>query len=78
VPFNGVAGMAINADDLCRLAAELASEHGSDALDYARRAVVSFEAEGAQDRAYFWFTLSVLLDDIVAMRIDPDRPLTIH
>ena len=70
--------MAINASDLCRLAAELATEHGRDALDYARRAVVSFEAEGADDRAYFWFTLSVLLDDIVEMRIDPERPITIQ
>jgi hypothetical protein len=64
--------------DLCRLAAELAQEHGSLALDYARQAVISFEAEGAMDRAYFWLALSVLLDDIVGQRIDPDRPIIIH
>ncbi|MBV9330431.1 MAG: hypothetical protein JOZ55_02635 [Alphaproteobacteria bacterium] len=70
--------MAFSASDLCRLAADLASEHGHDALLYARRAVISFEAEGARDRAYIWFALSVLLDDIAAMRLDPALPLTIH
>jgi hypothetical protein len=68
----------INASDLCRLAAELASEHGIDALDYARRAIISYEAEGEVDRAYFWRMLSALLDDIVTRRLDPDRPITIH
>lgn len=70
--------MAFSASDLCRLAADLTNEHGSAALDYARRAVVSFEAEGAKDRAYIWFALSVLLDDIAAMRLDPEQPITIH
>ena len=32
--------------DLCQLAAELATEHGADAVDYARRAVVTLECEG--------------------------------
>lgn len=68
----------IGVSDLCRLAAELAQEHGSLALDYARKAVISFEAEGASDRAYFWLALSVLLDDIVGHRLDPDRPLIIN
>ena len=70
--------MPISADDFCRLAADLAAEHGLVAREYAMRAVVSFEAEGEMDRARFWLTLSVLLDDIVAQRLDPDRPLTIH
>lgn len=64
--------------DLCQLAAELASEHGSDAVDYARRAVVTLECEGEGERAQFWFALSILLDDIVAQRVDPDRPVVIH
>jgi hypothetical protein len=68
----------INASDLCRLAAELANEHGTEALAYARRAIVSYEAEGEVDRAYFWRMLSALLDDIMTCRIDPDRPITIH
>jgi hypothetical protein len=70
--------MPINAEDLCRLAGELANEHGPDVLTYARRAVIAFEAEGASDRAHLWFALTVLLDDIVARRLDPDRPLSIH
>jgi hypothetical protein len=64
--------------DLCQLAAELASEHGSDAVDYARRAVVTLECEGEGERAQFWFALSILLDDIVTQRVDPDRPVVIH
>jgi hypothetical protein len=47
--------------DLCQLAADLASEHGAAASDYARRAIVS-----------------LVLDDIVAHRLDPDRPIVVH
>ena len=64
--------------DLCQLAAELAFEHGEDAVDYARRAVVALECEGEDERAQFWFALSILLDDIVTQRVDPDRPVVIH
>lgn len=64
--------------DLCQLAAELAFEHGADAVDYARRAVVTLECEGEDERAQFWYALSILLDDIVTQRVDPDRPVVIH
>jgi len=70
--------MPISACDLCQLAADLAAEHGVIARDYARRAVATFEAEGEMDRASFWLTLSILLDDIMMHRLDPDRALTIH
>lgn len=70
--------MLMSADDFCRLAADLAEEHGIVACDYARRAVHAFEAEGEADRAKFWFVLSVLLDDIVYGRLDPEQKLTIH
>ena len=70
--------MPISADDFCKLAAELAAEHGLIARAYAMRAVASFEADGEVDRARFWLALSILLDDIVMQRVDPDRPLTIH
>jgi hypothetical protein len=53
-------------------------EFGDNASDYAYRAVVSFEAEGAGDRAYFWFLLLVMLGDIAAHRIDPGATITIH
>lgn len=72
------APMELNAGDLCRLAADLAAEHGDAALDYARRAVISFEAEGAAERARFWFTLSVFLGDIAARRLDPEGPIVLH
>jgi hypothetical protein len=64
--------------DLCQLAADLASEHGPAAVDFARRAIVSLEFEGEIERAHFWQALSILLDDIVARRLDPDRPIVVH
>ena len=70
--------MGLNALDLCRLAADLAAEHGEAARDYARRAVVSFESEGEAERARFWRVLSVFLDDIALQRLDPQRPITLH
>ena len=70
--------MQMNAGDLCRLAADLAAEHGHSARDYARRAVASFESEGAEDRARLWFMLAVLLDDIMLQRLDPNSPIVLH
>lgn len=64
--------------DLYQLAADLAFEHGSGALAMARYAIVSLELEGNTERALFWSTLSVLLDDIVSQRLDPARPVVIH
>jgi hypothetical protein len=64
--------------DLCELAADIASEHGACAIEFARRAVITFESEGEFERAEFWGVLSVLLDDIVACRLDPKRPIVIH
>lgn len=68
----------MSTDDLYKLAADLANEHGVLALEYARRAVMTFDAEGARDRAEFWQVLSVLLDDIMTQRLDPDAPITLH
>ena len=64
--------------DMCRLAFDLADEHGADASDYAWRAVISFGAEGEGDRAYFWFLLLVMLSDIASHRIPPGGAITIH
>ncbi len=64
--------------DLCQLAADLAIEHGASAMDFARQATVSLELEGDVERAHFWQSLSVLLDDIFAQRLDPDLPIVIH
>ena len=70
--------MQLTADDFYRLAADLADEHGSEAMDFARRAVAAFEAEGAVERARFWFTMCVFLDDIAENRASADHPVTIH
>jgi hypothetical protein len=64
--------------DLYQLAADLAFEHGTGAVAMARYAVASLELEGNTERAQFWTTVSVLLDDIVSQRLDPTRPVVIH
>ncbi len=70
--------MPISAQNLCRLAGELAAEHGVLALAYARRAYRTLDSEGETDRAQFWFMLSILVDDVMAHRIDPDAGPTIQ
>jgi hypothetical protein len=39
---------------------------------------MTLEAEGAHERAQFWFVMLVLLGDINAGRIDPDAHISIH
>ena len=68
----------LTTSDMYRLASDFAEEFGEDASDYAWRAVISFEAEGEGDRAYFWFLLLVMLGDITTHRIDPAATITIH
>ncbi|HEY1630886.1 MAG TPA: hypothetical protein VGF56_06195 [Rhizomicrobium sp.] len=68
----------MRAGDLYHLAAELASEHGEDAVQFARRAITEFERTGAADRAAFWTVLSVFLDDIVTKRLDPEAPIVLN
>ena len=64
--------------DLCLLAADLAVEHGAGAILIARQATASFELAGETERAQVWQSLSVLLDDIFAQRLDPEAPIVIH
>lgn len=68
----------MRAGEFCHLAAELAFEHGDDALVYARRASAEFASAGADDRAAFWYALSLFIDDIMCHRLDPDRPIVFH
>jgi hypothetical protein len=68
----------LSAGDLCRLAADLADEHGDGALDVARRVLLAFEAEGAVERAQVWFMLCVFLADMAEYGLDPSRPVTLH
>ncbi len=68
----------MRAADLCQLAADLSVQHGPAALEFARRATLQFQFEGNVDRAYFWFAMAVLLDDIAEQRFDPHRPITFH
>ena len=70
--------MAMTTGDLYRLAGDLAAEHGKAASDYASRPVMTLEAEGAHERAQFWFVMLVLLGDIHSGRVDPDQRITIH
>ena len=68
----------MRAGELCDLAAELAHEHGADALVYAQRASAEFASVGADDRAAFWYALSLFIDDIMCNRLDPDLPIVFH
>ncbi len=68
----------MDAHDLRELAADLAAEHGAEALRYAEQTGAMLESEGATERAAFWQALSLLIDDIVTYRLDPRGPLTIH
>jgi hypothetical protein len=70
--------MRMTTGDLYRLASDLSAEFGGNACNYACRAMVSMEAEGAHDRARLWFLILVLLGDIEAGRIDPDARISIH
>ncbi|HEY2011177.1 MAG TPA: hypothetical protein VGH23_19470 [Rhizomicrobium sp.] len=70
--------MTMTTGDLYRLASDLAAEHGNRACEYASRAVVTLEAEGAHDRAQFWFLMLILLGDINSGRVDPDAHISIH
>jgi hypothetical protein len=70
--------MTMSTGDLYRLAFDLATEHGDAASEYASRAVMTLEAEGAHERAQFWFLMLILLGDINSGRIDPDGCITIH
>ena len=64
--------------DLYRLAGDLAAEHGAAASDFASRAVMTLEAEGAHERAQFWFLMLILVGDVTSGRVDPDAYITIH
>ena len=68
----------MRAGEFCTLAYELTSEHGDDALVYARRASAEFASIGAGERAAFWYALSIFIDDIVHERIDPELPIVFH
>ena len=70
--------MTMTTGELYRLAFDLAAEHGKAASEYASRAVMTLEAEGAHERAQFWFLMLILLGDINSGRIDPDAFITIH
>ena len=70
--------MTLSTVDLYRLASDLADEHGAAASDYASRAVTTLEAEGAHDRAQFWFLMLVMLGDINSGLVDPQSRISIH
>jgi hypothetical protein len=70
--------MKMSTGDLYRLAGDLAAEHGTAASDFASRAVMTLEAEGAHERAQFWFLMLILVGDVTSGRVDPDAFITIH
>lgn len=68
----------MNAEDTCRLAAELAEEYGDAAHAVAARAAATFEADGLFERAAIWRALHAILGDIAERRFDPNTKFAIH
>lgn len=68
----------MNTSDLRDLAADLVHEHGPAILSIALRASAEHACDGREEHAHFWYALSLLLDDIIHERLDPNRPLTLH
>ena len=60
------------------LAAEHIDEHGPAVFNTALRASAEHVCDGGHESAYFWYALSLLLDDIIHARVDPDRPLVLR
>jgi hypothetical protein len=68
----------MNTTEMRDLAAELVAEHGPAIFHVAIRASAENACDGRADGAHFWYALSLLLDDIIRARLDPDGPLTVH
>ena len=68
----------MDAQDACRLAAELTEEFGALAPQMAGRAAAAFAAEGLEDRALVWRALYAILSDIKANRLDPYARVVVH
>lgn len=68
----------MGAEDTCRLAAELMEEYGDIAETVAGRAIVTYESEGAHERAAMWRVLHAILGDIAGGRLDVNAPIAIH
>ena len=68
----------MDTNDMRDLAAGLFREHGPSIFHVALRASAEHACAGQEKVAHFWYALSLLLDDIIRVRLDPDRPLTIH
>jgi hypothetical protein len=64
--------------DMRDLAAELVEEHGQAIRNIALRASAELACDGHHEGAHFWYALSLLLDDILQSRLDPDRPITVN
>jgi len=68
----------VSAQYMCWLAGEFAALHGLLAVDIARRAYRSHDAEGDEPGAEFWFAMSILVDDVMHHGLDAERGLSIH
>ncbi|GAA0539266.1 hypothetical protein FHS83_003688 [Rhizomicrobium palustre] len=70
--------MTVSAQFLCRMAGDLAEEHGELAVDIARRAFRDRNVEGDDRRAEFWYLISVLVDDVQRYGLDPEGGPVLH
>ena len=68
----------MNTSDMRDLAAGLFHEHGPAIFHVALRASAEHACAGREEGAHFWYAMSLLLDDIIRARLDPDGPITLH
>jgi hypothetical protein len=68
----------MNTGDMRDLAAGLFRAHGPVIFHVALRASAKHACAGREEGAHFWYAISLLLDDIMRERLDPDDPITLH
>ena len=68
----------MNTNEMRELAAALFHEHGPAIIHVALRTSAEHACAGREAGAHFWYALSLILDDIIRARLDPDAPLTLH
>lgn len=74
----GCEHQGMNANEMRELAAGLFHEHGPAIFQVVLRTSAEHACAGHDEGARFWRALSLILDDIICSRIDPDRPITLH
>lgn len=68
----------MDASDVRDLAAGLFREHGAAVYHVALRTSAEHACAGREEGAHFWYAVSLILDDFIHARLDPDRSITLQ